>query len=138
MRKSTIVQHLSAPPETVWDVVTNHQDIEWRSDLSRVEVSLDGRHFTEFSTNGHSTSFSILEKTPYERYAFSMRSNIFSGEWEEPTFPEPPRGRPTLSSQETLQMRNICWQILSYFLLPLKKKQKAYIRDLQRKLETII
>ena len=66
MRTSTIIATLSAPPETVWDVVTNLQDTEWRSDLSRVEVSLDGRHFTEFSANGHSTSFSILEKTPYE------------------------------------------------------------------------
>ncbi len=137
MRTSTIIATLSAPPETVWDVVTNLQDTEWRSDLSRVEVSLDGRHFTEFSANGHSTSFSILEKTPYERYAFSMRSNIFSGEWEG-LFSKTPTGGTHIIFTETLQMRNFCWQILSYLLLPLKKKQKAYVRDLERKLKTII
>lgn len=99
MRTSTIIATLSAPPETVWDVVTNLQDTEWRSDLSRVEVSLDGRHFTEFSANGHSTSFSILEKTPYERYAFSMCSNIFPANGRG-SFPKLPRGKPILSSQK--------------------------------------
>ncbi|WP_406541718.1 hypothetical protein [Clostridium ljungdahlii] len=68
MKESTITTTFKSDIKKVWEVVTNNNKYEWRSDLSKIDVSEDGNSFTEYTKNNFPTKFNITLKKPYERY----------------------------------------------------------------------
>ncbi|WP_406543189.1 hypothetical protein [Clostridium ljungdahlii] len=49
MKESTITTTFKSDIKKVWEVVTNNNKYEWRSDLSKIDVSEDGNSFTEYT-----------------------------------------------------------------------------------------
>lgn len=82
MKKSTIEAVLKSDVKKVWNIVTDNENYEWRSDLSKISVSPDTNKFYEYTKNGFKTEFDITLKIPYECYEFDMKNKYMSGHWK--------------------------------------------------------
>lgn len=133
MRKSTIVAVFKADRKTLWDIITNNEEYSWRSDLERIEILENKNQFIEYTKGGFNTTFTITQKQPYTTYAFTMENQNFKGNWKGVFF-EIENGGTRIEFTEEIEMKNTFVEILSYIIMPLKKMQKTYIRDLKRKL----
>ncbi|MFQ9424684.1 MAG: SRPBCC family protein [Christensenellaceae bacterium] len=61
MKISTTTAVFDAEIERVWEIVTDNAEWEWRSDLSKIEITGENT-FTEFAKNGFPTRFTITER----------------------------------------------------------------------------
>ena len=130
MRKSTITATFKADIKKVWEVVTNNNKYEWRSDLSKIDVSADGNSFTEYTKNNFSTKFNITLKKPYERYEFDMANKNMKGHWIGTFIPV--NNGTQIEFTEKVSVNN---PIMNLFAgLYLKKQQSLYIADLKKEL----
>lgn len=132
MKSSVITAEFESSPQTVWDIVTNNEDTAWRSDLDHVEVQEGKPTFVEISKGGVATEFTITEKEPCRRYAFTMRNQFFMGNWSG-TFQPLENGGTKIAFEEKLKMHNPFLRLMSLFM-NLKKMQQLYIDDLRKKL----
>ena len=121
----------SAPPQTVWRIVTDNRNTQWRSDLSRVEVSEDGCHFTEYAKNGFPTEFTITLKNPCKQYEFHLKNQNLTGRWSG-IFSVVPGGT-EIEFTEVITVKNPIMRLLAGFYL--KRQQRTYIRDLKKAVE---
>lgn len=133
MRKSTITAKYKADVKTVWDIVTDNTNYTWRSDLDRIEILEDGKSFVEYTKQGYQTRFAITCKEPYERYAFDMENDNFTGHWTG-LFSSTPSGGTQIVFTEELQIKNAFVELLSYIAMPLKTIQNIYAADLRKAL----
>ena len=130
MKRSTITAIFKTDFKTVWEVVTNNNKYEWRSDLSKIEVSKDENSFTEYTKDNFSTNFSITLKKPYERYEFDMTNKNMNGHWIG-VFRSINNGT-QIEFTEEVSVNN---PIMNLFVgLYLKKQQSLYIKDLKKEL----
>lgn len=130
MKRSTITAIFKTDIKTVWEVVTNNNKYEWRSDLSKIEVSKDENSFTEYTKDNFSTNFSITLKKPYERYEFDMTNKNMNGHWIG-VFRSINNGT-QIEFTEEVSVNN---PIMNLFVgLYLKKQQSLYIKDLKKEL----
>lgn len=130
MKKSTVIATFESDITKVWNVVTDNTIFAWRSDLSKIIVSDDGKKFVEFAKNGFETQFEITLKTPYERYEFDMKNKNMSGHWIG-IFSK--RGSGT--QIEFCEEVTVANPIMNLFISPyLKKQQTRYISDLKKAL----
>ena len=130
MKKSTITATFKADIKKVWEVVTNNNNYEWRSDLSKIDVSVDGNSFTEYTKDNFPTKFTITLKKPYERYEFDMTNKNMSGHWIG-VF-SPVNDGTQIEFTEEVSVNN---PIMNLFVgLFLKKQQLLYIADLKKEL----
>lgn len=131
-RVAEISAYFDTDVETVWDIVTNNHDYEWRSDISKIEISDDGSTFIEYNKDGNSTKFTITEKTKNKLYKFDMENKFFYGNWQGEFFED--NGKTKIVFIENIYVKNPIIKILSYVFMNLKKIQIQYIEDLKRKL----
>lgn len=131
-RVAEISAYFDTDVETVWNIVTNNHDYEWRSDISKIEISDDGSTFIEYSKDGNSTKFTITEKTKNKLYKFDMENKFFYGNWQGKFFEE--NGKTKIVFIENIYVKNPIIKILSYLFMNLKKIQMQYVEDLERKL----
>ena len=130
MKESTIATTFKSDIKKVWEVVTNNNKYEWRSDLSKIDVSADGNSFTEYTKNNFPTKFNITLKKPYERYEFDMTNKNMNGHWIG-TF-SPVNNGMQIKFTEKVSVNN---PIMNLFAgLYLKKQQSLYIADLKKEL----
>lgn len=130
MRKSTITATFKADIKKVWEVVTNNNKYEWRSDLSKIDVSADGNSFTEYTKDNFPTKFNITLKKPYERYEFDMTNKNMNGHWIG-IFRTVNNGT-QIEFTEEVSVNN---PIMNLFIgLYLKKQQSLYIADLKKEM----
>lgn len=80
MAIASIKAVFSSDIKEVWNVVTSLEDYHWRSDLSKIEVISDGR-FIEYTKDGYSTTFTITNTKPFERWEFDMENSNMKGHW---------------------------------------------------------
>lgn len=131
MKKSTITETFKADINKVWEVVTNNNNYEWRSDLSKIDVSADGNYFTEYTKDNFATKFTITLKKPYERYEFDMTNKNMNGHWIG-IFSSVNAGT-QIEFTEEVSVKN---PIMNLFVgLFLKKQQLLYIADLRKELD---
>ena len=131
MKKSTITATFKADIKKVWEVVTNNNKYEWRSDLSKIDVSVDGNSFTEYTKDKFPTKFNITLKKPYERYEFDMTNKNMNGHWIGVFSPVTNNGT-QIEFTEEVSVNN---PIMNLFVgLYLKKQQSLYIADLKKEL----
>ncbi|UWD49509.1 hypothetical protein NYR90_04570 [Clostridioides difficile] len=131
-RVAEISAYFDTDVETVWDIVTNNHDYEWRSDISKIEISDDGSTFIEYNKDGNSTKFTITEKTKNKLYKFDMENKFFYGNWQGEFFEN--NGKTKIVFIENIYVKNPIIKILSYIFMNLKKIQIQYVEDLKRKL----
>jgi hypothetical protein len=130
MKKSTITATFKADIKKVWEVVTNNNKYEWRSDLSKIDVSVDEKFFIEYTKNNFSTKFNITLKKPYERYEFDMTNKNMNGHWIG-VF-SPVNNGTQIEFTEEVSVNN---PIMKMFVgLYVKKQQSLYIADLKKEL----
>jgi len=130
MKKSTITATFKADIKKVWEVVTNNNNYEWRSDLSKIDVSVDGNSFTEYTKDNFPTKFTITLKKPYERYEFDMANKNMNGHWI--GIFSPVNDGTQIEFIEEVCVNNFIMNLFvgSY----LKKQQSLYIADLKKEL----
>ena len=130
MKKSTITATFKADIKKVWEVVTNNNNYEWRSDLSKIDVSVDGSSFTEYTKNNFPTKFTITLKKPHEVYEFDMTNKNMNGHWMG-VFSSVNDGT-RIEFTEEVSVNNFVMNLFvgSY----LKKQQSLYISDLKKEL----
>ena len=73
MKRSTVTAQFPCDCKTVWDIVTDNKNYEWRSDLSKIEM-IDENRFDEYTKTGFVTHFQITAKEPYRKYRFDMEN----------------------------------------------------------------
>lgn len=130
MITSTIQSVISADLHTVWKAVTSLDDCTWRSDLSCIEIH-DDKSFTEYTTRGIGTRFTVTTQKPYSLYEFDMENNNLSGHWTG-LFRQTERGTEVIFS-ETVRVKR--WWMRPLAKPYLKKQQARYVTDLKRKCE---
>lgn len=131
-RTAVLTAEFDAPPEAVWDVMTDNRDYAWRSDLQRIEILCEDKVFCEYTKGGQKTEFFITEKKRCERYAFHMENKMFKGEWKGEFSPRGKGCKVVLT--ETIHIKNPVIYLLSFLMMNLKKVQKTYVSDLKKKL----
>jgi hypothetical protein len=132
-RQSTATEIINAKIEDVWNVVTDNENWQWRSDLERVEVLNNGNEFIEYGKQGSKIHFTITKKEKYKIYEFTMDSKYFNGQWRG-DFIKLPEGKTKISFTESLTYNNLFFKIFSLLFINLKTFQDAYMRDLKKKL----
>lgn len=131
MKKSTITATFKSDVKAVWNVVTDNTTYAWRSDLSKIVCTEDGKSFTEYAKNGFSTLFTITYKVPFERYEFDMENKNMTGHWIG-IFTETPDGGTQIDFTEEVEAGNPIMKLLAGIYL--KKQQHTYVNDLRREL----
>lgn len=132
-RTSEITAYFESDIKSVWNVVTNNNDYEWRSDIKNIEILNDGKEFIEYTHSGNATKFIITKKDNYREYEFDMENKMFNGFWSG-HFLEIGTGGTEIIFKETIFIKNPITKFFSYFLMDLKKMQNTYISDLKKKL----
>ncbi|WPC41148.1 SRPBCC family protein [Clostridium sp. JS66] len=130
MKKSIITATFKADIKKVWEVVTNNNEYEWRSDLSKIDVSADGNSFKEYTKDNFTTKFNITLKKPYERYEFDMTNKNMNGHWIG-VFTSVNNGT-EIEFTEEVSVNNPLMNLFAG--LYIKKQQLGYIADLRKKL----
>lgn len=133
MRKSTIKVTFHSALEDIWNIVTNNQDVSWRSDLTSLET-IDEKTFIEHGKNDFQVKFAITKMEPYETYEFDMECVNFKGHWIG-KFRKIDDSKTELEFTEILYMKNKMMEVLSHVFMNLKGMQKQYMRDLEKALK---
>ncbi len=130
MKSVTMTATFASDIKKVWDVVTDNAHYQWRSDLSKIEVSEDGRSFTEYTRDGFPTHFQITVKEPCKRYEFTMDNKNISGHWTG-VFEKDGSGTRIIFTEEVSAKNPIMNLFVTGYL---KKQQKQYVEDLKKEL----
>ena len=127
---SAIRAVLPCPAGRIWRTVTDLEHYGWRSDLSRIETA-GGGQFTEYTTEGYPTTFTVTAMEPCRRWEFDMDNTNMRGHWTgtfvqngataEASFPEDVTAKKLL--------------LKPFVRTYLKKQQANYMRDLKKALE---
>nr|WP_315025183.1 hypothetical protein [uncultured Aminipila sp.] len=133
MRKSSITAILDADIQKVWNIVTNNENHQWRSDLSEIKI-IDDNHFVEYTKDGFTTEFTIKVKEQYRKYEFDMENQNMTGHWVG-LFSETEEGNTKIDFVEELYIKNPLMEMLSYFVMSIKNIQERYIEDLRNELK---
>lgn len=130
MKKSSITAIFKSDIKTVWNIVTDNQNYSWRSDLSKIDILDDGKTFIEYTKNGFPTTFTIILKTPFERYEFDMQNKNMNGHWFG-NFTQKQDGT-EIEFVEELSIKNPIMKLFAGAYL--RKQQAAYVADLRKAL----
>lgn len=133
IRKSRYIKIVPFNIDNVWEVVTNTNQTDWRSDLVRTEKVSDSI-FREYFKTGGMTIFEITDFKVNQRYQFNMRHSFFSGVWSG-KFKEVGKNETEINFYEQLDIKNPLIWLLSFIKLDLQKMQKQYVMDLEKELE---
>ena len=129
MATSRVTVRFPCPVEQVWQTVTDLTHTAWRSDLKGVEV-LDETHFVEHTKSGYAANFTVMACEPPHFWAFTMENSNMSGSWE--GIFEAEEGGTRLTCTEAVNAKH--WWMRPFVPGYLKRQQKLYLDDLQRKL----
>lgn len=129
MATATHTEHLNAPPQRVWQIITSLQDYGWRSDLAAIEV-LDERRFVEKDKGGYATTFTITCFEEPRRYVFTMENANMTGQWTGTLTPDGEGTRAVFTEEVTAKK----WFMKPFVGGYLKKQQAQYFADLRRAL----
>lgn len=128
------VVNFSSDIQTVWDVITNNEDYDWRSDVSKIEILDNGDSWIEYSSKDNSIiSFKVSKKNIAKEYCFSMENPIFTGQFESKFESSSPSGA-RIEFIESISIKNPLIKPLSYLFFNVQAFQDKYISDLKSKL----
>lgn len=131
MVQSNIKRKLDCDINTLWNIVTNNNSYEWRSDLSKIEI-VDDTHFIEYAKNNYPTFFEITKKETLKEYRFNIENTNMKGTWIG-KFTELEKEITELDFTEELKFENPILKVLGKFYL--KKQQERYMQDLEKEVK---
>lgn len=115
--------------EDLWRVITSIKNYQWRSDLRSIEVINDHK-FIEHTKDGFATTFTVTAKVPYQRWEFDMENDNIKGHWIGVFTSD--NGVTEIDFTEVVISKKIL--LKPFVKWYLKKRQKAYIQDLEKAL----
>ncbi|WP_080292102.1 hypothetical protein [Clostridium botulinum] len=123
----------SSDINTVWDVVTNNEDYDWRSDISKIEILDNGDSWIEYALNGSHINFDILKKNDCKEYDFNMNNKMFTGKFTS-RFEKSATENAKVEFVESISIKNPILKPISYLFFDIQGFQDTYISDLKKKL----
>ena len=129
---STVTALLPYPPERVWAVVTDLENWQWRSDLSRLEHTGEDA-FTEYDKSGFPTRFTVTARRPTALWAFDIGNANLTGRWTGAFRPEGGGTRVVFTEHITPKKPWMRLFAKGY----LRRQQARYLSDLERALERL-
>ncbi len=117
--------------QRAWEVVTSLDNYAWRSDLSKIEL-INRKQFVEYTKEGYATTFTITLEEPHKRWEFDMENDNMKGHWTG-IFNEI-NGQTEIDFTEDVVPKKVFMK--PFIKMYLKKQQAAYIRDLEKALES--
>jgi len=130
MAKVTIRAEIPCPVERVWAVVTDLRHWHWRSNVTDLRATRDGRTFVEYDRRGVATYYRVTAFAPRRWYALDIINERLSGSWE--GFFVSSEGGTRVEFTETIQTGNPVSEFLAGTYL--RRKQRQYMTDLFRAL----
>ncbi|MEO1770696.1 SRPBCC family protein [Candidatus Enterococcus ferrettii] len=131
MTVSTIEAIIHAKIEDVWQLVTQLENSEWRSDIDRIDIIKEGKSFIEYTPTGYPTHFAVTKFQPPNFYSFTMNNDNMKGTWQGVMIA---KGNCTqLKFTEEVYAKKIFLRPFVKFYLA--KQQKQYVQDLKKYLE---
>lgn len=129
MTQSVVQAELASPVRRVWEVLTdlNHQD--WRSDIERVEVTGETT-FVEYTKGGVATFFTVTRHEPPSYWAFDMENKNMAGHWAGKL--ESTACGCMVTFTEEVEVRKL-W-MRPFVKLYLKRQEKQHLTDLKKAL----
>ena len=114
--------------EEVWNLVTSLDRYSWRSDVSKIEVMDNREKLVEYTKDGYSTTFTITDFEPYNRYEFDMENGNMKGHWTGIFYVV--EGKTIVDFTENVVAKKLIMRpfVGGY----LKKQQALYISDLKK------
>ena len=128
MRKAGVWAQYDADVKAAWDVLTNREDVSWRTDLKKIEYRSVNDDFVEYSNDNYQTGFVITEERPYEYYEIETWSLETKGR-RMYTFEETDDGKARVILQEEVKIRPIWIEWLSKFFMPQTKILSKILED---------
>ncbi len=130
MAKSNIKVIFQKDIQIIWTIVTDLQNYQWRTDLSKIEI-LNEKQFIEYSKTGYATNFTTTYFEPYKRWEFIMENENMSGYWIGIFTQIGEKTKIDFTENVTAKKLYLKPFVKAY----LKKQQKIYIQDLTQKLK---
>ncbi len=133
-RVSEVTAYFKSDIKSVWDVVTNNEDYNWRSDIKKIETTAGGTQWKEYYDDKKYTKFTLIEKVKYIRYIFKMENDMFTGHFKGHFYHDNKVGTKVVFTENIL-IKNPIVRIISHLFWNLEKVQQTYVRDLKTKLQ---
>ena len=125
----TMEERFPAPVETVWNLVTDLDHWQWRSDLKGLTITGPDT-FTEHGRDGFSTRFTITCRKANALWEFTLENENLTGTWRGEFRAVEDGTRVTFT--ERIQPRK--WWMRLFARRDLQSQQRRYFEDLQRTL----
>lgn len=104
---------------------------EWRSDIGKVEVSPDGKRWTEFPDDGSTLAFRLVESRPARTFVIAYKSSLgFEGFWRAELAPEGNGTRGQFAEEVTIP--NPFLRAIGRLASPPGQHLDLYLQDLRR------
>lgn len=130
MATANIKATLLCPVEKVWEVVTDLQNYQWRSDLIKIETVKDDIFF-EISKQGIKTEFKVVKKETYKLWEFKIENDNIKGLWTGKFYRH--GEHTTLDFTENVRAKK--FYIIPFLGVYLRKQQRQYFSDLKKRLD---
>lgn len=127
----------NAPPEIVYDIVTDNENWTYRSELENLEIterSGEKEVWIETTRDGAVTTFRTLEKKPCSFYSFSMENKMFRGYWTADFIPED-RDKTLFRAEEHISVKNSFVKAVSYVFFDIRRLMEQYQENLRFEIE---
>lgn len=126
MTTATIEFEIEKSVEEVWNVITDLQQYEWRSDILQIKI-LDDKTFIEVSKDDIETTFTITSFEVGKRYAFDIDNKNMKGHWIG-LFEKTNKGTKVIFEEQVEVKHAIMKLLVKKFLT---KQQTIYVDDLR-------
>ena len=113
----------------VWNIITDVENYNWRSDLSRTEIVND-THFIEYAKNNYPTKFKVTCKKEFERWEFDIDNGNIKGHWTG-IFTKNGSNTEIDFTEEVTAKKFFMRPFLKAYM---KNQQNKFISDLEKKL----
>ncbi|WP_066045713.1 MULTISPECIES: SRPBCC family protein [Sphingomonadales] len=103
----------------------------WRSDIGKVEVSGDGKQWTEFPDDGSTLAFRLIESRPASTFVIAYKSSLgFEGNWRAGLEPDGNGTRGVFAEKVTIP--NPFLRAIGRVTSPPGQHLDLYLQDLRR------
>lgn len=121
---------LNCDIKKVWETGTSLENYRWRSDLSKAEITGNGK-FTEYTKGGYPTFFTIISVQPLKRWEFDMENGNIKGRWTG-VFRGDDKQTEIEFTEDVTAKKLIMKPFVKAYL---KKQQAQYVEDLRKAVE---
>lgn len=129
MITSNIKIELKKDIKSVWQIVSDNSNYQWRSDVKRLDI-INEKEFIEYDYHDFKTHFKITNKEMFRQYEFDIDNKNLRGHWIG-IFIETSQGC-ILDFTETIEVKNPIMKLMAKSFL--KKQQNVYMNDLKKKI----